>query len=227
MATEKFITKATAEKVAKKAKSYADSQVSNLNSQLKAVAKSGAAADVDLAAISGLEATKVQAAIAELLTKLGAQDITVEQAQTPGEGMTATTYIKKNGVTIGTINIPKDYVNNIVGIVTEDGEGNTGTFLKVNVAPIGDTPSYEYVDASGLVEYITSGSQSGDMVVLTIDPATHQATVSITDGTVTKDKLTIAVQTSLDKADSALQDSDVEDATDAEVNSWFGDSAGS
>ena len=95
-------------------------------------------------------------------------------------------------------------------------------FLKVNTAPTGaETPVYEYVDVSGLVEYVTSGSQAGDMIYVSIDPTTHEVTATITDGTVTKAKLVTAVQSSLDKADSALQEADFEWATDAEVNtSW-------
>jgi len=53
---------------------------------------------------------------------------------------------------------------------------------------------------------------------VSIDPTTHKVTATITDGTVTKAKLETAVQNSLDKADSALQDADFEWATDSEVN---------
>ena len=56
-----------------------------------------------------------------------------------------------------------------------------------------------------------------------INPCRHgtEVTATITDGTVTKAKLVTAVQNSLDKADSALQEADFEWATDAEVNtSW-------
>ena len=71
---------------------------------------------------------------------------------------------------------------------------------------------------SGLVEYLTVGDQTGKMVTLTIDPATHTITADIADGTLTKAKLATAVQNSLDAADSALQDADFEWATDTEIN---------
>ena len=92
----------------------------------------------------------------------------------------------------------------------------------MNTAPTGaDTPVYDYVDVSGLVEYVTSGSQSGDMIFVTVDPQTHKVTATITDGTVTKPKLHADVQTSLGKADTALQDADFEWATDTEVrDAW-------
>lgn len=138
---------------------------------------------------------------------------------TTSSGMLRSYTFTQGGTTLGTIDIPKDYVNNIIGIVSQDGSGNSGVFLKVNTAPTGaETPVYEYVDVSGLVEYVTSGSQAGDMIFVSIDPTTHEVTATITDGTVTKAKLETAVQNSLDKADSALQDADFEWATDSEVN---------
>lgn len=162
-----------------------------------------------------------------------ASDITVE-AGTPGEGILSSTLIKKNGTVIGTINIPKDYVNNIIGLVSEDGNGQSGTFLKVNVAPTGDTAEYQYVDVAGLVEYVTSGSQAGDMFVVNIDPTTHEVTVTATDGTISKSKLTSDVQTSLDNGDEAHGWGDHSEAgyivgefaTDAEVRTALGLSAG-
>ena len=124
----------------------------------------------------------------------------------------------QGGSTIGTIDIPKDYVNNIIGIVSQDGNGNSGVFLKVNSAPTGDTAVYEYVDVSGLVEYLTVGTQTGKMVKLTIDSSTHTITADIEDNTLTKAKFVTSVQNSLDAADSALQEADFEWATDNEIN---------
>lgn len=162
-----------------------------------------------------------------------AKDITIE-AGTPGEGILSSTIIKKGGAVIGTINIPKDYVNNIIGIVAEDGEGNPGTFLKVNVAPTGDTAEYQYVDVSGLIEYVTSGSQTGDMFVVDIDPTTHEVTVTATDGAITKAKLVSGVQITLTNADTAYGWGDHSEAgyivgefaTDAEVRTALGLPAG-
>lgn len=158
-----------------------------------------------------------------------AKDITIE-AGTPSTGILSSTVIKKGGTVIGTINIPKDYVNNIIGIVAEDGSGNAGTFLKVNVAPTGDTAEYQYVDVSGLIEYVTSGSQSGDMFVVNIDPTTHEVTVTATDGTISKAKMVSSVQTTLTNADTAYGWGDHaqagyivgEFATDAEVRTALG-----
>lgn len=149
----------------------------------------------------------VAAELAALASAQSAQEVTFVKKTTANSGMLASyTFTKGTGASATTvdIDIPKDYVNNIIGIVSQDGSNNSGVFLKVNVAPTGETASYEYVDVSGLVEYVTSGSQSSDPIVLTID-ANHQITASITDGSIAKAKLASAVQSSLDAADSAYQ----------------------
>ena len=176
----------------------------------------------DLAFTSNnFQADNVGAALEELYTAVGnansAAAVSISTATT-STGMLRSYTFTQNGSTIGTIDIPKDYVNNIIGIVSQDGSGNTGVFLKVNTAPTGETAVYEYVDVSGLVEYLTVGTQTGKMVTLTIDSATHTITADIADGTLTKAKLASAVQTSLGKADTALQDADFEWATDTEIN---------
>lgn len=190
------------------AKSYADNLVSAI-----------AAGDVAFTS-ANFTSDNVGGALEELFTAVG--NVNTGSAvsistQTTTSGMLRSYTFTQGGSTIGTIDIPKDYVNNIIGIVSQDGSGNSGIFLKVNAAPTGETASYEYVDVSGLVEYVTSGSQSGDMIVVSIDND-HKVTATITDGTITKAKLVTEVQTSLGKADSALQDADFEWATDSEVN---------
>lgn len=192
------------------AKQYADGLVS-------------AIAAGDVAFTSGnFTADNVGGALEELFTAVSTASSNAAvsiSTSTTSSGMLRSYTLTQGGTTIGTIDIPKDYVNNIIGIVSQDGSGNSGVFLKVNTAPTGaETPVYEYVDVSGLVEYVTSGSKAGDMIFVSIDPTTHEVTATITDGTVTKAKLETAVQNSLDKADSALQDADFEWATDSEVN---------
>lgn len=170
---------------------------------------------------NNFQADNVGAALEELYTAVGAANtasaVTIS-TQTTTAGMLRSYTFTQNGATIGTIDIPKDYVNNIVGIVTQDGSGNTGIFLKVNTAPTGaETPVYEYIDASGLVEYLQLGDQTGKMVTLSISND-HKITADIADGTLTKTKLDSTVQASLGKADTALQDADFEWATDSEIN---------
>jgi len=192
------------------AKSYADGLVQAI-----------AAGDVAFSS-SNFTSDNVGGALEELFTAVGnvsSNSAVSISTSTTTSGMLRSYTFTQGGNAIGTIDIPKDYVNNIIGIVSQDGEGNTGVFLKVNTAPTGaDTPVYEYVDASGLVEYLTEGDQTGKMVTLTIDSATHTITADIADGTLTKAKLATAVQNSLDAADSALQEADFEWATDTEIN---------
>ena len=104
-------------------------------------------------------------------------------------------HLTADGVNIGAaINIPKDMVvksGSVVGneiVLVLNDEANTEIKIPVD----------------SLIEYVTSGSATGDMIVIAIDD-NHKVTATITDGTVTKAKLASDVQASLDKADSALQ----------------------
>lgn len=145
--------------------------------------------------------------------------VTVSTATT-SQGALRSYTISQGGTQLAVIDIPKDYVNNIIGIVSQDGSGNPGVFLKVNVAPTGETASYEYVDVSGLVEYLTLGDQTGKAVKLAISND-HKITADIEDGALVKAKFETSVQNSLGKADTALQDADFEWATDQEVtDAW-------
>lgn len=199
-------------------------EVSAAKSYADGLFEAVAAGDVAFSS-SNFTADNVSGALEELFSAVAdAQSnaaVTISSTTTTS-GMLRSYTFSQGGTNIGTIDIPKDYVNNIIGIVSQDGSGNSGIFLKVNTAPTGaDTPVYDYVDVSGLVEYVTSGSQSGDMIFVTVDPQTHKVTATITDGTVTKPKLHADVQTSLGKADTALQDADFEWATDTEVrDAW-------
>ena len=199
-------------------------EVSAAKSYADGLFEAVAAGDVTFSS-SNFTADNVSGALEELFSAVAdAQSnaaVTISSTTTTS-GMLRSYTFSQGGTNIGTIDIPKDYVNNIIGIVSQDGSGNSGIFLKVNTAPTGaDTPVYDYVDVSGLVEYVTSGSQSGDMIFVTVDPQTHKVTATITDGTVTKPKLHADVQTSLGKADTALQDADFEWAPDTEVrDAW-------
>ena len=103
------------------------------------------------------------------------------------------------------INIPKDMVvsSGTVETKSEAGAwGPAGTYIHLVLANADNQDLY--INVGDLIEYVTSGSQAGDMVVIAID-GQHRVTATITDGTVTKAKLASAVQASLDAADSAVQ----------------------
>ena len=173
------------------------------------------------ASFNGGEKTDVGSALAELASAQSGQEITFEKLTNANSGKLASYRFTKgtgsNAVTMD-IDIPKDYVNNIIGIVAEDGNGQAGTFLKVNVAPTGDTAEYQYVDVSGLIEYLTVGDQTGKIVTLSIN-ANHQITADIADKAITKAKLEQSVQDSLDAAYNALQEDDFDQISEADCTS--------
>jgi hypothetical protein len=98
--------------------------------------------------------------------------------------------LTKDGTIVGaSINIPKDLVVNSGSVVGDEivlvlnDEANTE--IKIPVA--------------SLIEYVTSGSAAGDMVVVNVSDD-HKVTATITDGTITLAKLTTEVQTAIGKA---------------------------
>lgn len=153
-----------------------------------------------------VEVVKVNGTALEITEK--AVDIpvpgyTIEKAADSGD-YAATYQLKKDGVATGAaINIPKDMVVQTGSVVTLDADGataagltNAGTYIKLVLANA--TNDTLYIDVSGLIEYVTSGSAAGDMVVIAIDETTHKVTASITDGTITKAKLAAALVTELE-----------------------------
>lgn len=120
--------------------------------------------------------------------------------------------LTKDGKNVGaSINIPKDMVVKSGEVVTNPDETHTGTFLVLTLANA--TEDKIYINVADLIEYVTSGSTTGDMVVIDVS-ADHKVTATITDGTVTKAKLAVEVQTSLGKADSAVQAADIIEGTE-------------
>lgn len=120
--------------------------------------------------------------------------------------------LTKDGTVVGaSINIPKDMVVKSGEVVTNPDETHTGTFIVLTLANA--TEDKIYINVADLIEYVTSGSQTGDMVVIDVS-ADHKVTATITDGTVTKAKLAVDVQTSLGKADSAVQAADIIEGTE-------------
>lgn len=140
--------------------------------------------------------------------------ITKLTANETSEGAAATYQLAIDGVASGTkIDIPKDMVVSSGEVKTVStanspyaGAAVGDKYIELTIANASSDKLY--IPVSSLVEYVTSGSNNSDMVVISID-ANHQVTASITDGTVTKAKLTSGVQASLDAADSALQASDI------------------
>ena len=99
-------------------------------------------------------------------------------------------------------------------VLTNPAGQPAGTYLVLTLANA--TNDKVYINVSNLIEYVTSGSKTGDMVVVNVS-ADHKVTATITDGTITKAKLATAVQTSLDKADTAIQKAGLDSALEGYV----------
>ncbi len=107
--------------------------------------------------------------------------------------------IKQGKEEIGKINVPKDMVlqsGDVITLTESDGSHEPGTYLKLILA--NSENSEIWISVKSLIEYVTSGSTDGDMVIINIDDK-HQVTASITDNSITKNKLNKEIQETLDK----------------------------
>ena len=106
------------------------------------------------------------------------------------------------------ITIPKDMVVQSGQVVTKTApqQGDpwpaAGTYIELTLANA--TSDKLYIPVDSLIEYVTSGSQSGDMVVISIDN-NHQVTATISDNSITSSKLSSAVRDLLSSAATAVQ----------------------
>lgn len=118
--------------------------------------------------------------------------------------------LTKGGEIVGaSINIPKD-------MVVKSGSVVDGNIVLV----LNDEANTEIViPADSLIEYVTSGSQTGDMVVIAVSDD-HKVTASITDGSITLAKLATDVQTAIGKAHSHENASVLAGITEQKVADW-------
>lgn len=135
--------------------------------------------------------------------------VTVSQAAGSGDVLKVYT-IAQGGTTVGTINIPKDLVVTS-GSVVVAGDGTNETqvisgaiagdkYIKLTVA---NQTAPIYIAVKDLVDVYTA-QQGATEVQLTIGN-NNEISAAIVDGSIVKSKLADAVQTSLGKADTALQ----------------------
>lgn len=142
----------------------------------------------------------------------------ISKKTTANTGYAATYQLTADGVATGTdIDIPKDMVVSAGEVKTVStanspyaGAAVGDKYIELTLANANSDKLY--IPANSLVEYVTSGSSNGDMIVVSIN-GNHQVTATITDGTITKAKLYSDVQTSLGKADTAVQSVTTGDAT--------------
>lgn len=120
-------------------------------------------------------------------------------------------HLTKNNVNTGVaINIPKDMVVKSGEVVTNPDTSHQGTFLVLTLANA--TSDKIYINVSDLIEYVTSGSKTGDTIIVSVSND-HKVTATITDGTINKEKMAVAVQTSLGLADTALQTENIKEGS--------------
>ncbi len=151
----------------------------------------------------GATATTAIGYVDEKIAAIPAQvDYTVTcDASTPA-GVAKRYVLSQKGSAIATIDIPSDMVVSS-GKVVENPAGQTaGTYIELTLANA--TKDKIYINVGDLIEYVT-GAAAADGIITTSVDENHVLTATIGDGTITKAKLTTAVQTSLDKADTALQ----------------------
>lgn len=140
-------------------------------------------------------------------------EYTIVQLESATAGMAASYQLQKDGENVGAvIDIPKDMVVQSGSVETyaegglPEGVTEAGTYIVLTLANAASDKLY--IKASDLIEYVTSGSNTGDMVVVNVDPVSHKVTASITDGTITKAKLDSDLQTAIEDANSAVQSVD-------------------
>lgn len=165
----------------------------------------------------------VSAAIVKLAADIksaqSAGAVTVSTEKTT-EGMSKSYTFTQNGKTITVVDIPKDMVVS-GGEVVKNPEGqDPGTYICLTLANA--TNDKLYIDVAGLVDVYTAVTDATEVQIAfdgynvsatLVDGGVSEAKIAadavvtskIKDGNVTKAKLAADVQTSLGKADSAVQ----------------------
>lgn len=142
------------------------------------------------------------------------------------EGMAKSYTVTQGTTKLGVIDIPKDMVVESGKVVVDPEGQEKGTYIELTLA--NKDSDKLYINVGTLVDIYTT-AQGATQVQLAIDPKSREisativagsitdaelaanavTTAKIKDGNVTLTKLATAVQTSLGKADSALQAGDV------------------
>ena len=154
----------------------------------------------------GATATTAIGYVDEKIAAIPAQvDYSVTCDTSTPAGVAKRYVLSQKGSAIATIDIPSDMVvkSGTVETKAEAGVwGVAGTYLVLTLANA--TSDKVYINVSDLIEYVT-GARAADGIITTSVDDNHVLTATIGDGTITKAKLVEAVQTSLGKADTALQ----------------------
>lgn len=138
-----------------------------------------------------------------------AAEYTIVKADNSGE-YAAVYNLTKDGVIVGaSINIPKDLVVKSGSVVEDE-----------IVLVLNDDKNTEIkIPVGSLIEYVTSGSTAGDMVVVNVSDD-HKVTATITDGTITLAKLSTDIQTAIGKAHSHENKTVIDGISADKVSLW-------
>lgn len=225
----KSVRTIAAEEAAKKDQAIADALKAGQDAQADADAL-----ELDMGDVDGLstENKTVVGAINEVLAAVGtggtAAVVTIT-TDTTTDGALKSYTVKQGTTTVGVIDIPKDMVVQSGEVVTNPEGQPEGTYIKLVLANA--TNDEIFVNVGNLVD-IYKAQANAAQVQLAIDPSTREisativagsvtatelaanavTTEKIADANVTKAKLSTAVQTSLDKADAAATQTDMDAA---------------
>ena len=234
---------ATTEGSVAKAVADSESKLSNMIAEVAekvdAAQADADALEVDIGSVDSLSTANktVVGAINEVLAAVGtggtAAVVTVT-TDTTTEGALKSYTIKQGETTVGVIDIPKDMVvEDAHVIVLEDGDVDgyeAGTYIEMSIANVAEPL---YINVGTLVD-IYKPAANATQVQIAIDQSTREIsavivagsitsaeladnsviTAKIADGNVTKEKLSSAVQASLDKADASATQASLDEEVD-------------
>lgn len=190
------------------AQGYADAKDTAIAEAKKAGTDAQSAVDALSKKVGSIpEGSKATTVVGYVDEKIGAipvqtdYSVTVTPSTVAGLAKRYTVHQEATGLDVN-IDIPTDMVVKSGAVITNPEGQPAGTYLVLTLANA--TNDKVYIDVGNLIEYVTSGSGATDMVKIAVS-ADHKVTASITDESITKAKLAIDVQGSLDKADSAIQ----------------------
>lgn len=159
-----------------------------------------------------------------LVTVPAAAEYTIAKLTTAEAGYLATYQLQKDGTGVGAkINIPKDYLVKSAEVKTSTGTGDPSGFdagvkyidFTINTYDTqsgSGTESHIYLNVADLVDVYTSGSAAGDAIQIAIS-ADNKISATVTNKGITLAMLADGVQTSLGKADTALQKASITTGT--------------
>lgn len=144
------------------------------------------------------------------IPKVTVPEYSMKKLDTATTGMSASYQLTKDGTGIGTIiDIPKDMVVSSGTVETfkagalPTGVTEPGTYIVLVLANA--TNDSLYIKVDDLIEYVTGGSDENDAIQINVTSDTHKVSASVKNGSLTLAMLSSDVQTSLGKADSAVQ----------------------